>query len=581
MKFIKTLSIVLLVSTLFAACEYIKPEEFTLLSIDRVYGNMAYLANARVAPYSYLPSGYNTIGNSWLASASDEAEEIYPFESIQNLNSGVWNQYSNPDNAWSRNYQGIRAANDFTQMTDTVSWYQYKLSDPGEYTTRVNNTKKWRNEMYFLRGYFYFELIKRYGGVPLIKTKLNPNADLDAIKKLKRNGFGTCVEYIVSQCDTAAKYLAVTQAAAYYGNPTKGSALALKARTLLYAASDLFNKAGNSDTLLGYTDANWQMRWDRAAKACKAVLDMSPVTYKLHTDYKALFLLGSGTNAEIIFERRVGVQNSFEKANYSVGFNGGNTGTCPSQNLVDAYEMKTDGSTFDWSNPAHSANPYANRDPRLALTVVLNNSNFAANGATRPIELWEGGKDGLPLDRASKTGYYLKKYVVENLDLTKNQTTYHQWIAFRLAEVYLNYAEAMNEAYGPDAKPASLDGKVTYTLSAREAVNLVRARTGVAMPPFPLGMTKEAFRTRLRNERKVELAFEDHRYWDVRRWAIGTTAIGGEIKGVKITKVDATNFTYAPYVIEQRTFIPKMDLYPIPQEEVVKSNGNIVQNPGW
>ncbi|MCK9412542.1 MAG: RagB/SusD family nutrient uptake outer membrane protein [Prolixibacteraceae bacterium] len=568
MKYFKNIGAVLVLGILFSQCKFIDPEEFTLRSADQVKRNFANLGALRVAPFSHLPTGYNTIGNSWLASASDEAEEVLVTESIQNFNIGNWNQYSNPDNVWAKNYQGIRKANDFSQMADTITWYEWKLSNPTAYNDRVFRTNLWKNEMFFLRGFFYFELIKRYGGVPLIKEKLNM-ARLDSIASIKRSSFSDCVEYIVTQCDTAAKNLPVTQVAADYGEITKGAALALKARTLLYAASDLFNKSGNSNPVLGYTDGNRQQRWIRAAEACKAVLDMAPSTYALHTNYGALFLLGSAFNKEVIFECRRGALNSFEAANYSIGFNGGRTGTCPSQNLVDAYEMK-DGTAFSWSNPAQAADPYLNRDPRLALTVVLNNATF--NG--RKIELWEGGKDGLPLDRASKTGYYLSKYVVQNLDLTKNQTSYHQWLNFRLAEMYLNYAEAMNEAFGPD-------NKSIYTLTAREAVNLVRARAGVVMPAFPLGMAADQFRTRLRNERRVELAFEDHRYWDVRRWGIGSSVLGGDIKGVKIAMVDPTHFTYTPYLIETRTYNSKMDLYPIPEDEVVKSKGNLAQNPGW
>lgn len=570
MNNLKNTAVVLLLCVLLSSCDFIKPEEFTLRSADQISGNMTYLPSLRVAPYSFLPSGYNTIGNSWLASACDEAEEVKETESIQNFNFGNWNQYSNPDNVWSKNYQGIRKANDFTQLTDTLTWSDFKLSNPTEYSKRVYNINMWRREMYFLRGFFYFELIKRYGGVPLVKEKLDVQGKLDSIKGLKRNSFAECVDYIVDQCDTAAKYLLVTQASADYGTPTKGAALALKARTLLYAASDLYNKSGNTNPALGYTDANRQQRWVKAAEASKAVLDMAPATYVLNSSYPNLFLLGSAFNKEVIFERRMGSLNSFEAANYSIGFNGGNTGTCPTQNLVDAYEMKSDGSAFDWSNPIQAADPYANRDPRLAMTVLANNATF--NG--RKIEPWEGGKDGLPLTRASKTGYYLRKYVVENLDLTKSQVSYHQWICFRLAEMYLNYAEAMNEAFGPDDKS-------TYTLAAREAVNMVRARTGVAMPAIPIGLTKDQFRTRLRNERRVELAFEDHRYWDVRRWGIGASAIGGTVKGVKVTKVTDTQFAYLPFPVETRTYKPQMDLYPIPQEEVVKSNGNITQNPGW
>lgn len=553
----------------FVACNFINPEEYTIRSADQIATNMTYLSSLRVTPYSYLPQGYNTIGNSWLAAACDEAEEVKETETIQNFNFGNWSQYSNPDDAWSKNYKGIRAANDFLQMTDTITWADFKLSNPTEYATRVYNTKMWRKEMYFLRAFFYFELIKRYGGVPLVTEKLNPQEDLDYIINLKRDSFSECVDYIVNQCDTAAKYLLTTQVSSDYGVPTKGAAMALKARALLYAASDLYNKEGNADPVLGYTDGNRQQRWIKAADACKAVLDMSPQTYALNSNYANLFLLGSAFNKEVIFERRAGSSNTFEKANYSIGFNGGNTGTCPTQNLVDAYEMN-DGTAFDWNNPVHRANPYANRDPRLSMTIACNYSVF--NG--RLMEMWNGGKDGKPLNWATKTGYYLSKYIVQNLDFTKNQGSYHQWIFFRLAEMYLDYAEAMNEAFGPDDKS-------TYSLSAREAVNIVRARTGVAMPAIGSGLSKEQFRERIRNERRVELAFEDHRYWDVRRWGIGASAIGGDIRGLEIEKIANNQFSYTPFVLESRTFEPKMDLYPILQEELVKSDGNIIQNPGW
>lgn len=555
--------------TFFMACNFIDPEEFTIRSTDQIATNMTYLSSLRVAPYSYLPQGYYNIGNSWLSAACDEAEEVREVETIQNFNFGNWNQYSNPDDVWSKNYKGIRSADDFEQITDTLTWSEFKLSNPTEYATRVYNTKMWRKEMYFLRAFFYFELVKRYGGVPLVEEKLNPQKDLDYIKSLKRNSFSECIDYIVAQCDTAAKYLSTTQVASDYGVPTKGAALALKARALLYAASDLYNKEGNTNPVLGYTDGNRQQRWIRAAEACKSVLDMAPQTYALHNSYAGLFLLGTAYNKEIILERRMGSSNTFEKANYSIGFNGGSTGTCPTQNLVDAYEM-TDGKPFDWSNPAHSSNPYANRDPRLGMTIAYNYSVF--NG--RLMEIWNGGRDGQPITRATKTGYYLNKYVVQNLDLTKNQVSFHQWIYFRLAEVYLGYAEAMNEAFGPDDKS-------TYSLSAREAINAVRARVGVNMPAIASGLSKEQFRERARNERRVELAFEDHRYWDARRWSIGASAIGGDIRGVRIEKTLDNKFTYSPFVLESRIFEAHMDLYPIPQEEVVKSTGNVVQNPGW
>jgi len=274
-------------------------------------------------------------------------------------------------------------------------------------------------------------------------------------------------------------------------------------------------------------------------------------------------------NNEVIFERRYPASNTFETLNYPIGYQTGKTGTCPTQNLVDAHEMKT-GVPFDWNNPVHAADPYANRDPRLLMNIIVNNSIWKGTN----VQLWEGGVNGKFLFRASKTGYYLKKYVDETLNLATGQTSAKQWIYFRLTENYLNYAEAMNEAYGPSV----LD---TFKISALQAVNTIRTRTGVAMPAIPATVSQVQLRERIRNERRVELAFEDHRFWDVRRWMIGPSTLGATIQGVTITKLPTGAFKYVPYDLEKRLFTDKMYLYPIPQSEIIKTNGNIQQNPGW
>jgi hypothetical protein len=231
--------------------------------------------------------------------------------------------------------------------------------------------------------------------------------------------------------------------------------------------------------------------------------------------------------------------------------------------------MRT-GVPFDWNNPAHAADPYANRDPRLLMSVIVNNSVWKGTN----VQLWEGGVNGKFLFRASKTGYYLKKYVDETLNLLTGQTSAKQWIYFRLSENYLNLAECMNEAFGP-AVPD------TFKITALQAVNTIRARTGVAMPAIPASVTQTELRQRIRNERMVELAFEDHRYWDVRRWMIGPSTLGASIRGVRITRETTGAFKYAPYEVEKRVFQDKMYLYPIPQSEIIKTNGSIIQNPGW
>lgn len=555
------------------SCSYLEPEALSLTTRADVVNNFTNLTRLRNNMFTSMPEGYNSIGNSWRASATDESEDVNETEFIQDFNTGNWNIYSNPDDAWARNYQGIRKTFDFTSGTDTITFLALKIPDPVTYNARVSNMKVWRAEAQFLRAFYYFELVKRYGGVPIVDHKISINDDREYLAGVKRNTFEECVNYIVRLCDSSSQNLPLKLADvanAEWGRPTVGAALALKARVLTYAASDLYNRPSNNNALIGYTDDKRADRWKLAAIANKAVLNLMPLApYSFQTTYPALFQLKTTRSNEVIFEKRYPASNSFEALNYPIGYQTGRTGTCPTQNLVDAYEMKT-GVPFDWNNPLHAADPYANRDPRLLQTVIVNNSIWKGTN----VQLWEGGVNGKFLFRASKTGYYLKKYVDETLNLATGQTSAKQWIYFRLSDIYLNYAEAMNEAFGPSVPD-------TLKITALQALNAVRTRTGVAMPAVSAAVTKEEMRERIRKERRVELAFEDHRFWDVRRWMIGESTLGATIRGVKITKEATGTFKYVPFDLEKRLFLEKMYLYPIPQSEIVKTNGNILQNPGW
>jgi hypothetical protein len=240
---------------------------------------------------------------------------------------------------------------------------------------------------------------------------------------------------------------------------------------------------------------------------------------------------------------------------------------------VDAYEVKVNATTavpFNWNDPVMAANPYAtNRDPRLFQTVVVNNSAFGTvSGRSNVVQLWNGGLDAKPITNASKTGYYLRKYQIESINLNNGNTGVHAWIIFRYPEIYLNYAEALNEW-----SPGHADIKLFY--------DKVRSRTGVAMPGLPAGLTQAEVKEKIRNERRVELAFEDHRNWDVRRWMQAPAYFGTPLRGVNITRDAITGvFTYTPIIVEQRTFSPKMYLYPIPQTDLNISPA-LVQNPLW
>ena len=283
-----------------------------------------------------------------------------------------------------------------------------------------------------------------------------------------------------------------------------------------------------------------------------------------------MFSAANNKSVEVILARPTGEHGDFEKANFPMGVEGGKTSTCPTQNLVDAFEMK-DGTAFDWNNPTMKANPYANRDPRLGMTIVYNDMVWPAKAK---VEIWEGGENGLPLNNATTTGYYLRKYVNKDISFVSGSTStkkHHNWILFRYAEVLLNYAEAMTNAFGPDYTDAQ------FPISAREAVNQVRKRSDVNMPELPAGMSKADFLERLKNERRVELAFEGHRFWDVRRWKdLNQTA---NIYGVKVKKTDS-GFSYDKFLYETRTITDNLYFYPISNTEKYK-NPSLGQNPGW
>lgn len=550
-----------------SACVDLDRELITDLSEKQITSSYEFTLNRINSVYTDVPSGYLAIDGAMAASASDEAEHTLETSTIHKYNNGAWNAVDNPENLWATFYRGIRKANQFLLASDSVNLDQFRLdpsaSTQAVYNTRLGEIKRWKYEARFLRAYFYFELVKRYGGVPILTKALSIEDDFSSVK---RNTLAECVQFITSECDSAAANLPVAYAAADLGRATRGAALALKSRMLLYAASDLFNTtswaAGYGNPELISLTGDRAARWKAAADAAKAVIDLAGTSYSIHTNYRNLFITNSFTLTEVIYSRRAGASNDFEKATYPVGYDLGKSGTTPSQNLVDAYEM-LDGSKFSWTNPTHAANPYANRDPRLGETVLLNDALFKG----RKVEAFIGGKDGAGLINATRTGYYLKKHVNENLNLLLNTTGVQSWNIFRFAEMYLNYAEALNEYNAGNA-------------DIKKFVDFVRTRTGIGMPPLPAGLSQADMRERIRNERRVEFAFEDHRSWDVRRWMQAPQYLGAPLTGVEITKAANGTFTYKPVKVEDRVFTPKMYLYPIPQGEINTSKG-LVQNPLW
>lgn len=509
--------------------------------------------------YTLLPDGLTRMdGNAMFDAATDDAEFALQTAEVQSFNTGAWNAATNPDNPWDRCYMGIRMACELMDHADEVNLDAYRL-DPKthtEYENRKKDIRIWKAEARFLRAFFHFELLKRFGPVPIVKSSLSISGDYSG---MARPSMDECVKFIVNECDTAAKYLDLKpwRDDTALGHATKGAALALKSRVLLYAASPLYLDYENLDETNLPTNAE---KWELAAKAAKAVIDLG--AYQLATSYGQLFQ-NQFQSTEYIFMRRYTVSDNVEKANFPVSF-GGTGGTNPSVNLLDSYEM-TDGTDFSWTNPTQAANPYADRDSRMDATFLFNEQNFH-NGK---VECYIGGKDGLYQTNATTTGHYLRKYLNKSVNIqTGGGKLGHTFPFFRLAEIYLNYAEALNE-YAPD------------NADIARYVNLVRERAD--QHPLPSGLTQDEMRQRIRRERRVELAFEEHRAWDVRRWKVASSTLGAPLRGLRIERdnTQATpTYTYTPYVVERRAFQPKMYWYPIPQSELMKLVG-WKQNPQW
>jgi hypothetical protein len=530
-----------------------------------------------------------------MACAADEAEFTIESNPVHKFNTGSWNAVDNPDNAWKNNFTGIYAANLFLQNSDSINldYYKYDAAKQREYEQALSYIKRWKQEARFLRAFFYFELIKRYGGVPLIDKPLNLTSDYTQIP---RSPLSECVRFILDECDSIKGGLPLNYMerdtvenkniqGQNFGRATQGAVLALKSRVLLYAASDLFNSP--DQWAPGYEHPEWismtdaktrEERWIEAAEAAYEVIKLNEYNLSPSKDgdqYGGLFR--TFENQEIIFAQRNGSSNYFETINYPIGFNG-KSGATPLGNLVDDYEIRQTTQSaipFDWNNPEHAANPFNKRDSRLAATILKNNDWFNG-GKERAIETWTGGADGKGVSGAGKTGYYLNKYIDPSRNLLLGESSIHTWILFRYAEILLNYAEAVNEAYGPTE---SLPGA---NLTPNEALSDIRKR--VAMPEFRTKATMitdpQKMTTVIRHERRVELAFEDFRFWDVRRWMIAPETLGVPARGLEVTKLSDGTFSYQPVVIENRVWANKMYLYPIPQKELKIADGWL-QNPLW
>lgn len=559
MTFLKIKKSVLLltISTLsLAACDFMDTSESDYYSKQQIIENMGRVQQLATQVYSHLPHDFGNTAGAMQDAATDDAVHVYE-TNIQRFVNGTWSANYTIDDVFSKYYRAIHDANFYLENCVGLTFDEWENSDNFEedYKSYLN----YEHEVRFLRAFYHFELVKRYQNIPLVTKTLSQ----DEANQSEPADATTILQFIIDECTDLSSILPVNYdkmpgAKGNYQRITKGAALALKSRAALYLASPLYS-------------ANDTKKWEVAAAAAHEIIgNNSELGYSLD-QYSTLYNATNNQRKEVILCRPTGESTSFEAANFPMGVEGGKTSTCPTENLVSAYEM-TDGNKFDWENPAHAENPYKNRDPRLGMTVVYNGMVWPAKSA---VEIFEGGKNGQPITNATTTGYYLRKYVNNSVTFESGQTTtkqHHNWILFRYAEILLNYAEAMVNAYGdPDSK-----GK--FSMSAREAVNLVRNRSDVKMPDFPAGMTKSEFIKRLKNERRVEFAFEGQRFWDLRRWKDLNEM--KNIYKVKIQKQNDETIKYSKELLSTYNISDAMLFYPIANSEIYK-NRNLVQNPGW
>ncbi|MFD2554518.1 RagB/SusD family nutrient uptake outer membrane protein [Sphingobacterium tabacisoli] len=544
----KILYIALLSSLTYTGCSSdfldLKPASY---SEENLFSDIALSEGFINSLYSAMPMD---VGNYPLNlnAASDEAKTTNPVATANTIIRGDYSPSSNIMNRWQGGYKAIRSANLFLDNS-------HKLP-AGTERDRLTG------EAHFMRAYYYHILLKHYGGkglgLPLI---LKPQQITDEIY-IDRSSYEETLAAIVKDLDQAIALLPIP-AKTVSGRASKGAAMALKVRVLLYAASPMNNPTDDKS------------KWQATADAAKDLITKN--YYSLHDDYSRLFL---EKNKEMIFYKSFtlgAAEASLLDYNIQPTTTGGRGCSAPTQEAVDAYEVVNEAGgiktavSFDWSNPAHAAAPYAHRDPRFYASVLYDGATWSdGKGGSRQLDLKDGGLDRtMTPENATKTGYYLRKYM--NFDFFPQfridgmVLSMQPYAEIRYGEVLLNYAEALLKLGQED--------------EARTYVNMIRGRKGVEMPAIPVGQLTW---DRYVNERRVELAFEQHRFWDAKRWNIAENVFRS-VKGISIKEVNGSK-TYTPVLIENRTYTTKMDIFPIPQTELDQYRAVIPgfkQNPGW
>lgn len=453
-------------------------------------------------------------------------------------------------------YGAIRHCNIFLENAGKI---------PRDNVERNEKADRMLGEITFLRAFFYFDLANRYNGVPLITRTLTQDDDL----MLYRNSYEECMDFVLKELDKAIDLLPYKYNNENFGRATKGAALGYKARALLYMASPLHNTTNDME------------KWEAAAMAAKAVIDLKDehgnLVYSLDPDYGGLFL--NNQSPEIIFQKLFDNEHGtlIQMTELPSGYGESWASSCVTQELVDAYEMKNGKLPSEPGSLYDPQNPYENREPRFYASILFDGAIFKG----REVECWinDNPEDifnsGLDSDKnpvgdwnASRTRYTMRKFMDENVDFGPTPCP-QPWIRMRLAEMYLNYAEAMYH--------------MGNEMEARKYLNMIRqrARNGQTDVLPDITASGNELWQKIINERRIELAFEEHRFWDVRRWKIAEQTENVTIHRMQIMKnVETGKKTYTVEKLQERRFYPQHYFLPIPRSEIEK-DPNLIQNEGY
>lgn len=521
MRRMKRFIFIIILAVSLGSCEFLDPRPIQDQTSDDLWSHATYGEGILTTAYADLQSSFPVNMDYY----TDNAVPNTP--GANNLALGSWTVHNNPLGNWDDCYKNIRYLNLFIENAQDLI---YKVSD--SYKDSVLNVHR-MGEAYFLRAWYQWQLLRDYGGYangesaalgfPIVTRVLEQGDELD----LPRNTYEECVEQIANDCDSAIKvlpldYLNGTDEYTGLLNRGRGSALAamvMKARMYLYAASPAFSSPD-------------QAKWQRAAEAAAEAIEAAGGL----TDLEDFGNFNNATSPDYIWIYPTDVGNGMEWSYYPPSLYG--EGYCnPSQNLVDAFPAK-DGYPIETSSVYKSSVPYNKRDGRFERFIFFNQDNY--NGTY--IKTVEGGADapGGLSQQGTRTGYYMKKLLSKNVRLTPGDVTtdVHFYVFMGKNELYLNFAEAANEAYGPT--------NASLGFSAVQALQKIRSRAGIDSDPSAEGYQDsyldeeaskgtEALRAVIQNDRRVELCFEGHRFWDIRRW---NTSLNHTIKGVRITVSD-------------------------------------------